>query len=75
MEKGTVLVRLGKTVYLKCGNFLWRVPVERVIPDHDNEEVAEQSFLDPDEVEDAPIEEIPVKDLDNDLEIVAENEN
>ena len=29
-KKGTALVRLGKTLYLRFGNFLRRVPVEKV---------------------------------------------
>ena len=30
-NKGTALIKLGKTIYLRYGNFLRRVPVDKVI--------------------------------------------
>ena len=48
-RKGTALVRLGKTVYLRYGNFLRRVAVEKVRPDYHGEVKAEDGYIEKDE--------------------------
>ena len=46
-KRGTSLIRYGKTLYLKYGNFLRRVPIDTVIPDIIGEEAKEEEFVDP----------------------------
>ena len=45
-KKGTALVRLGKTMYLKVGNFLRRVAIEKVRPDPIGDLDKEETNLD-----------------------------
>ena len=76
MKKGTALVRLGKILYVKYGNFLRRIPIERVHPDLDGEVIKEESYIDRDEEVDQDQvfreEEEPVKEMASDLEISME---
>ena len=46
-KKGTALVRFGKTLYLKFGNWFRRVQVDTVIPDVDEAEKMEEGFVEP----------------------------
>ena len=43
-KKGTSLIRLGKTMYLRFGNFLRRVPIEKVRPDYNGEVGKEEGY-------------------------------
>ena len=62
-KKGTALVRLGKTLYLRFGNFLRRVPVDKVRPDYNGEVSAEEGYAEVDEHEERfTAEETPVHD-------------
>ena len=45
-KKGTALIRLGKILYLRFGNFLRRVPIEKCRPDPHGEVVQEESYID-----------------------------
>ena len=73
-RKGTALVRLGKTLYLRYGNFLRRVAVEKVRPDYHGEVKVEEGFLEPDEEDDRfAEEETPVVELAADLGMAEEN--
>ena len=68
-KKGTALIRLGKTVYLKFGNYLRRVAVDNVRPDQHGEAVTEEGYLEPDvENERFAEEETPVKEMEADLD-------
>ena len=72
-KQGTVLVRFGKTLYLKFGNWLRRVPIDAVMPDVDMANKIEDGFIVPEEVdiEDETRfqeEEVQVEDLEKDLE-------
>jgi hypothetical protein len=73
-KHGTALVRFGKTLYLKFGNWLRRVPIDTVMPDPMGAEKVEESFVEPsDEDEDRFKEdEVPVVDLEKDLELALE---
>ena len=46
-KKGTALIRLGKTLYLRYGNFLRRVAIEKVRPDYNGEISREERYVDP----------------------------
>ena len=73
-KKGTALVRLGKTLYLRFGNFLRRVPVDKVRPDYDGEVAVEEGYVEPDEEHDRfAVEETPVQEMFEDLEMAEEN--
>ena len=73
-KKGTILVRLGKTVYLRFGNFLRRVPVEKVRPDYNGEVNREEGYAENDGEEDRfAAEETPVREMAKDLELAEEN--
>ena len=48
-KKATALIRLGKTLYLRYGNFLRRVAIEKVRPDIHGEVRKEENYLEPDE--------------------------
>ena len=73
-KKGTALVRLGKTLYLRFGNFLRRVTVEKVRPDYHGEVNAEESYVEPDDDDERfAAEETPVVDLAKDLHLAEEN--
>ena len=49
LGKRTALIRLGKTVYLKFGNYLRRVAVENVRPDNHGEEIFVDCNVEPDQ--------------------------
>ena len=76
-KRGTALVKYGKTLYLKYGNFLRRVPVDTVIHDIIGEEAKEEQFIEPlEEQENADRflrEETPVVEMEKDLEAAQEN--
>ena len=73
-KKGTALVRLGKTVYLKFGNFLRRVAVDNVRPDYHGEETIEEGYVEPDQDDDRFAQvETPVQEMANDLEMAEAN--
>ena len=75
-KKGTVLAALGKTVYLKFGNFLRRVPLDKCRPDINGEEVKEETYLEPAEEDDEKRFnqlETPVEDMFPDLDLAAKN--
>ena len=73
-KKGTALVRLGKTLYLRFSNFLRRVPVDKVRPDYHGEVQVEEGYLEPDE-DDGRFaeEETPVIEMATDLSLAEEN--
>ena len=73
-KHGTALVRFGKSLYLKFGNWLRRVPINTVMPDPMGAEKVEESFVEPsDEDEDRFKEdEVPVVELEKDLELALE---
>jgi hypothetical protein len=50
-KKGTALIRLGKTLYLRFGNFLRRVAIEKVRPDINGEIRKEEGYCEPDDEE------------------------
>ena len=69
-KKGTALIRLGKTVYLKFGNYLRRVAVEFVRPDTHGEEIIEEGYIEPDQDSDRFAEvETPVQEMEADLDM------
>ena len=73
-KQGTALVRLGKTLYLKFGNFLRRVSVDKCRPDPNGELSKEESYLEPDEDEERFVqEEISVTEIAPELELAARN--
>ena len=74
MTSSEALVRLGKTLYLRFGNFLRRVLVEKVRQDVHGEIIAEESYIDPDDENDRfAAEETPVEELAKDLDLAEEN--
>ena len=71
-KKATALIRLGKTLYLRFGNFLRRVAIEKVRPDIDGEIVQEESYADNEnDADDERFkkEETPVIDMEVDLDL------
>ena len=73
-KRGTALVRLGKTLYLRFGNFLRRVPVEMVRPDLLGETIQEEGYLEPnDDEERFKNEEEVVEDMAQDLDLAEKN--
>ena len=44
-KHGTALVRFGKTLYLKFGNWLRKVPIDTVLPDPIGAEKVEESLV------------------------------
>ena len=73
-KKATALIRLGKTVYLKFGNYLRRVAVDNVRPDRHGEEVIEEGYVEPDPDNERFAEvETPVKEMERDLELAEKN--
>ena len=75
-KQGTALVRFGKTLYLKYGNWLRRVPIDTVIPDSVEAEHVEDGFVEPvQEAEEDRFEkeDVPVEELTEDLETTEEN--
>ena len=73
-KKGTALIRLGKTVYLRFGNYLRRVAVENVRPDPHGEEIIEDGYIeaDPDDERFANVD-TPVEEMEKDLELADQN--
>ena len=73
-KHGTALVKFGKTLYLKFGNWLRRVPIDTVMPDPMGAEKVEESFIEPADEEEERFkeEEVPVIDLEKDLEVAIE---
>ena len=70
------MIRLGKTIYLRFGNFLRRVPVEKVRPDLNGEIDLEESYVDTeDDVDNERFkeEETPVIDMSLDLDLNDKN--
>ena len=73
-KKATALIRLGKTVYLKFGNYLRRVAVENVRPDYHGEEVIEDGYVEPDPDNERFAEvETPVHEMEMDLDMAEKN--
>ena len=75
-KHGTALVRYGKTLYLKFGNWLRRVPIDTVMPDPIGAEKLEESFIEPDESEPDDEErfkeeEVPIAEVTKDLDSVS----
>ena len=69
-KQGTALVKLGKTLYLKYGNFLRRVAIDKVRPDHGSEEKKQEEFLEPDDDEARfKEEESPIQEMAAELEL------
>ena len=62
----------GRTLYLRFGNWLRRVPIDTVLPDYVGPEKIEESYVEPSkEVEDNQrfkVEETPVEELVKDIE-------
>ena len=78
-KQGIALVRFGKTLYLKFGNFLRRVPIDTVIPDSDRANKDEEAWIDSVETEDDEglqftDQDENVDELVKDLEIERENQ-
>ena len=74
-KKGTALVRLGKTLYLRYGNFLRRVAIEKVRPDVSGQIRMEETYLDPEDLEQARFsqEEVPPEEVMRDLSLAEKN--
>ena len=67
---------MGKTVYLKFGNFLRRVPLDKCRPDINGEEAKEEAYLEPPDEDDEKRFsqlETPVEDMIPDLDLAAKN--
>ena len=72
-KKGVALVRFGKTLYLKYGNWLRRVPIDTVIPDAEGLLKEKESMIDPIDEDERGLEEIVAGDLEKDLNAAEEN--
>ena len=73
-KKATALLRLGKTLYLRFGNFLRRVAIDKVRPDINGEIDNEEGYADhDDDVSRFENEETPVAELAGDLELANKN--
>ena len=73
-KKGTALVRLGKTLYLRFGNFLRRVPIDKVRPDFDGEVSKEEGYVEPnDDEERFAAEETAVEEMAAEVDLAEEN--
>ena len=72
-KKGTALVRLGKTIYLKYGNFLRRVAIDKVRPDATGNIEDEEACIDvedkDEEAERFLKEETPVVEMAEELDL------
>ena len=74
-KKGTALIKLGKTIYLRYGNFLRRVASEKVRPDPHGEARKEESYVDHDDENDEARfmkDETPVEEMAEDLTVADE---
>ena len=68
-KQGTALVRIGKTLYLKYGNFLRRVAIDKVRPDLEGDAKKQDEFLEPEDDEERfKVEESPVQEIAEELE-------
>lgn len=68
------MIRLGKTLYLRFGNFLRRVPIEKVRPDYHGEVSVEEGYAEPnDDEERFTEEETPVKNMAKNLDLAEKN--
>jgi hypothetical protein len=75
-KKATALIRLGKTLYLRFGNFLRRVAIDKVRPDANGEIEIEEGYADDeDDVDKARFEkeETPVNEMADDLGLADQN--
>ena len=75
-KKATALIRLGKTLYLRFGNFLRRVPIDKVRPDIHGEIDKEEGYAEPeinDDEERFRDEETPVIEMAGDLGLADQN--
>ena len=75
-KKGTALIRLGKTLYLRFGNFLRRVAIEKVRPDPHGESRKEEDYIDNDVADDQERfdeEETPAADFADDIGVTTQN--
>ena len=74
-KKGTALVRLGKTVYLRYGNFLRRVAVDKVRPDPSGELNITERDLEPVEIDEESerfqVEETPVLEMAKEMDLAS----
>ena len=72
-KQGIALVKFGKTLYLKFGNWLRRVPIDTVIPDADMAHKIEDGYIEPEEFDPDAEEQfedgdVHIEDLEKDLE-------
>ena len=79
-KKATALIRLGKTLYLRFGNFLRRVAIEKVRPDVHGAVRREEGYNEEDvetenDVAKFTEEETPVKEMIEDLEVAEKNKD
>ena len=74
-KRGTVLAGLGKTIYLKFGNFLRRAPLDKCRPDTHGKEALEESYLEPSDEEEARFiaEEAPIEEIVPELDLATRN--
>ena len=79
-KRGTVLVSLGKTIYLKFGNFLRRVSLDKCRPDPFGKSSIEESYLEPSEEQEVEEEEArfieaeaPIEEIVPELNMAARN--
>ena len=79
-KKATALIRLGKTLYLRFGNFLKRVAIEKVRPDLHGEAQREEGYDEHDIEADKDTakfseEETPVDEMVEDLAVAEKNKD
>ena len=75
-KKATALIRLGKTLYLRFGNFLRRVAIDKVRPDINGEIDKEEGYAETEnDVDEARFreEETPVVEMASDLGLADQN--
>ena len=73
-KKGIALVRHGKTLYLKYGNFMRRVAIDKVRPDIEGDTKKADEYIEPDEDEERfKAEETPVNEMIDELELAEQN--
>ena len=72
-KKGTALVKLGKTVYLRYGNFLRRVAIDKVRPDPNGDVNKQERDLEPVEIDEEAKrfldEETPVIEMAQEMDL------
>jgi hypothetical protein len=77
-KKATALIRLGKTLYLRFGNFLRRVAIDKVRPDVHGEVRKQEGYLEPEEEDETAKfteEETPVVEMAEDLTLTEKNKD